>query len=79
MSRAYRNRGELKKILGLGDDSKLDLIKSLILDPNQPSADFDKGALFLNLKMPEKAIPALRKALELTKVSYTDSNTESYN
>jgi Flp pilus assembly protein TadD len=54
--------------LGLRDEAKLDLINSLILDSNQPKVKFNVGMLYLDLKMPEKAVPELLKALEISRM-----------
>ena len=66
MSKAYKNRGEILFSIGRDDEYKLDRISSIILDPNQMNADFNIGSLYLDLRMPEKAIPALKKALVIT-------------
>ena len=68
VSKAFLERSRLKSQLGQRDEAKLDLINSLILDSNQPKVEFNVGLLYLDLKMPEKAVPELLKALEISRM-----------
>lgn len=70
LSKAYGGRAQIKKQLDGKDDWKYDMIKSLILDPKQINSTFLKGKLFLELGMPDKAIPEFQKQEEITSRQY---------
>jgi tetratricopeptide (TPR) repeat protein len=73
MSKAFLERAQLKNQIGKRDAAKLDIINLLLLEPNQPKAEFKIGVLYLDLSMPEKALQELLKALEISRNQYRNA------
>jgi Flp pilus assembly protein TadD len=61
----WNNLGGLDLQQGKWAPAEQNLLKALSVDPNEPLAHLNLGALYLNVDRPDKAIPHLQTALRL--------------